>query len=331
MYPMSALRLDCDNVIIGGGLAGLAASLRLPGRTILLSGGLGATAISTGVFSPSGEDPEAEEWFLGLMKDTGCRYGRGRCGTASLAVKSGLTQASTLFEGQPVFIAVNEVRSGFKPIEFKKGCSHQEIARLMDVDDGAAAELADSLSDIEADCLLLPPILGIKRADEIRAGLSVALGVKVREYVNAPSVLGLRLISALRKKAAEADAIEILDIVKVERIASGHIEGKMGTKEKREIVVSAKNLFIATGGPLTGFRVEGDRMFEPLTGATVSGDFEADLNPTFLSEHPLMYKGIGPELFINGFDNVRAIGATACGFGLYKALVSGYRAVEGLE
>jgi glycerol-3-phosphate dehydrogenase subunit B len=328
---MRALRLECDSVIVGGGLAGLVACLRLPGRTVLLSGGLGATAVSTGVFSPAGVDPVAEEWFLRLMEDTGCRYVRGECVSALRAVKSGLVQTSTLCDGQAVFISVNEVRPGFKPAEFKKGCSHQEIARILDLDDDAAVELAGLLSGIKADCLLLPPILGIKRADEVRAGLSAALGVEVREYVMAPSVLGLRLISALRKMIEKRNGAEMLDIVKVERVAGGHVEGKMGTKAKREIVVGARNLFIATGGPLTGFKVEGDRMLEPLTGATITTDIEADLNSKFLSEHPLMYKGIGPELFIDGFENARAIGAAACGFGLYKALVSGYRAGEGLE
>ena len=328
---MRALRLDCDSVIIGGGLAGLAASMRLPGRTILLSGGLGATALSGGVLSPPGGDPEAEAWFLGSMEDTGCRYVRGECSMASRAIKSGLVQASTLYEGGAVFVSINEECPGFRPIEFKKGCSHQEIARILDLDDGAAAELAGRLSGLGADRLLLPPVLGIERADEIRAGLSAALGAEVGEYVSAPSVLGLRLLTALRKKAAGSDGLEMLDIVTVERAAGGRVEGRMGTKAKREIIVEANNLFLATGGPLTGFEVAGDRLFEPLTGSTVSDDFEADLNGKFLSGHPLMYKGIGPEPFIDGFKNVRAIGAVACGFGLYKALVSGYRAGEGLE
>ncbi len=82
---------------------------------------------------------------------------------------------------------------------------------------------------------------------------------------------------------------------------------------------------------MTGFKNEGDRVFEPLTGATVSRDFEADLNPMFLSEHPLMSKGIEPEPYIHGFKNVRVIGAASRGFGLYEALVSGYRAGESLE
>lgn len=328
---MSALRLDCDNVIVGGGLAGLVASLRLPGRTILLSRGLGATALSGGVFSPPGGDLEAEEWLLGLMTDTVCRYVRSECATASRAIKYGLVQAATLYEGSPLFIAVNEVRPGFRSIEFMNGRSFQEITRILDADDKAVDVLCCLLRDIKADSILLPPILGITCAEEIRGKLSGALGIEVHEYVMAPSVLGLRLLGALRKKAFRNERLEMLDIVKVERIVDGHVEGKMGTKAKRDIVVGAKNLFIATGGPLTGFKVEGDRMFEPLTGAIVSEDFEADLNQTFLSGHPLMSKGIGPELYINGFDNVRVIGAASCGFGLYKALVSGYRAGEGLE
>jgi glycerol-3-phosphate dehydrogenase subunit B len=178
---------------------------------------------------------------------------------------------------------------------------------------------------------MLPPILGIERSDEVRDMVSRSLGMDVHEYVMAPSVLGLRLLEALRKKAALKERLEILDIIKVERIVDGRVEGVMGTKGKRSIQVSANNLFIATGGPMTGFIAEGDRLFEPLTGATVSRDFEADLNEQFLSEHPLMYKGIEPELFINGFDNVRVIGAASYGFGLYRALASGYHAGDGLE
>ncbi len=328
---MRALRLDCDNVIVGGGLAGLVSSLRLPGRTAMLSWGRGATAVSTGILSPAGGDPEAENWFLRTMEDTVCSYTMGKCATVSRAIKSGLVQASLAYEGEPVFISVNELRPGFRPREFIRGCSHQEIARIMDTDDGAVAGLAGVLAGIKAGCLMLPPILGIRRADEARAGLSAALGVEVREYATAPSALGLRLLTALGKKAAAADHVEVLDIVRVERIADGVVWGKMGTKAKREIAVDARNLFIATGGPLTGFKVEGDRMYEPLAGATVSEDFEADLNSTFLSGHPLMYKGIGPVLHVGGFKNVRAIGAASCGFGLYRALVSGYRAGEGLE
>jgi len=82
---------------------------------------------------------------------------------------------------------------------------------------------------------------------------------------------------------------------------------------------------------MTGFTTEGDRLFEPLTGATVTRDFEADLDDRFFSEHPLMFKGIEPELYIHGFDNVRAIGAASCGYGLYKALLSGYHAGDCLE
>ena len=82
---------------------------------------------------------------------------------------------------------------------------------------------------------------------------------------------------------------------------------------------------------MTGFTTAGDRLFEPLTGATITRDFEADLDEHFFSKHPLMFKGIEPEPYIQGFDNVRAIGAVSRGFGLYEALLSGYHAGDGLE
>lgn len=327
---MNALKLEYDNAIVGGGLAGLIASMRLRGRTVLLSGGLGATAVSSGVFSPEGEDAEAESWFMGLMGDTGCKYVRGACITSSGVMKSGLVQASTHYEGSPLLIALNEERRGFKSIEFMRGRSVQEIARIVDTDDDACMELSRILSGVKAESILMPPVIGIERSAEIREKLGDVLGMKVGEYVTAPSTLGLRLLRALEKKASGNERLDMLDIVKVERIVNGRIEGRMGTKGKREISVRPQNLFIATGGILTGFKTDGDRLFEPLTGATVTQNIGSDLGQKFISGHPLMYKGIGPGLFINGFENVRAIGATACGFGLYPALLSGFHAGDGL-
>jgi glycerol-3-phosphate dehydrogenase subunit B len=328
---MSALELDCDNVIVGGGIAGLAASMRLTGKTILLSGGLGATALSGGVLSPLAGDAEAEDWFLGSMEGSVCRYVRGRCVSISQAYRHGLVQDSVSCDGAPTMIAVNEERPGFKSIDFLRGCSFQEMARILETEDEAVDELSRSLSGMDGDRILLPPILGILRTNDLRDRLKDITGIEVGEYVISPSVLGLRLISALRKKASENKRLDMLDIVTVERIVGGRVEGRMGTKGKREIAVAAGNLFIATGGILTGLQAEGDRLFEPLTGAAVSMDFEADLNREFLSGHPLMYKGIAPDLYIHGFDNVRVIGAASRGFGLYEAMVSGYRAGDGLE
>ncbi len=45
------LRLECDNLVIGSGLAGLTAALRLRGKTVVATAGLGATAISGGVLA----------------------------------------------------------------------------------------------------------------------------------------------------------------------------------------------------------------------------------------------------------------------------------------
>jgi len=255
---MRALELDCDNLIIGGGLAGLTAALRLPGNVILLSNGYGATAVSSGVFYPVGEDREAEEWFLSTMAGT---YARGKCLTISGVQREGMVPASAIFEGSPVKVAINEKRQGLMPMEFMPGRSHQEIAHILDNDDEAIDTLSETLSKIEADSLLLPPILGIERAEYVRSRLSRSLNKTVYEYVTAPSVLGLRLIHALRLKASSRQGLQMLDIVEAERIADGHVEGRMGTKGKRSI----------------------------------------------------------------------RIGAVSRGFGLYKALVSGYRAGDGLE
>ncbi len=264
------------------------------------------------------------------MGDTGCPYVRGKCITAMLAVKHGLVQSSTLYDGNPLLVALNEERPGFINIAFMGGHSLQEIARILDEDDGAIAELSCVLSGLSADKILLPPVLGVTRAREIRNKVSELSGLDIGEYVTAPSALGLRLLNALRKKAAKNEGLMALDTVKVERIVDGRADGRMGTKGKREVSIHGNNLFIATGGPLTGFRLSGDRMFEPLTGATVTADIEHDLDVKFLSEHPLMSKGIGPEAVMNGFDHVRVLGATASGFGLYKALVSGFHAGDGL-
>ncbi len=327
---MSVLRLECDNVIVGGGLAGTIASMRLKGKTVVMSGGLGATALSGGVFSPLTGDADAESWFLETMGDTGCPYVRGKCITSMHTVKHGLVQGSTLYEGAPLLVSLNEERPGFTSIAFMGGHSLQEIARILDEDDLAIVELGRILSGIKAEKVLLPPILGITRAREIRNKVSELSGLDIGEYVTAPSALGLRLLNALRKKAAKNDGLIMLDTVKVERLVEGRVDGRMGTKGKRDISVHGNDLFIATGGMLTGFQLSGDRMFEPLTGATLSMDIEADMGRKFLSEHPLMSRGIGPDIFINGFDNVRVLGATACGFGLYKAMVSGFHAGDGL-
>ncbi len=325
---MRALELDCDNLIIGGGLAGLIAAMRLPGNVVLLSGGLGATAVSSGVFHSAGCDPEAEDWFLRAMAGT---YGKGRCMTITGSSRSGLVPVSTSCEGSPTLISINEERPGSRRINFMEGRSFQEIAHMLDNDDNAVEGLICALSLVKEKSILMPPVLGIDNAADVRDKVSKGLGADVHEYVMAPSVLGLRLVRALRKKAAASERLLMLDIVKAERIVGGRVEGVMGTKGRRTISAHGDDLFIATGGPMTGFMAEGDRLFEPLTGATVSQDFETDLNEKFFSEHPLMFKGIEPELYIHGFDHVRAIGAASCGYGLYRALVSGYHAGDRLE
>lgn len=325
---MRALELDCDHLVVGGGLAGTVAALRLPGDVVLLSGGLGATAISSGVFHPAGADAPAEDWFLGIMAGA---YVRGCCTTGTGIRRFGLVPASAACEAPAMPVAINEHRPGFRRIEFMAGRSHMEIARTLEDDDHAVDMLCEALAGIGADALLLPPVLGIGRAEEIRGRVGKSLGADVREYAMAPSVLGLRLLQAMKKKAGEKQRLRALDFVRATRVSNGHVDGVMGVKGLRDVRVYADSLFIATGGPMTGLTTNGGRLFEPLTGASVSMDFVADTGERFLSRHPLMYKGLEPELHIRGFGSVRPIGAVARGFGLYEALASGYHAGDGLE
>lgn len=317
------LTLERDHVVVGAGLSGLAAAIRLGGSTLLLSYGLGATAVSTGVLSyPEARDLQAEKWFLRIMAHTNCPYVHGKCMTESGAIREGLIQESMNFKDSPKMIMLN---MGHNSLTFMEGSSYQEISRALESDDKAYKDLVGRLNDMEAESIILPPVLGIKRAAEIRRTIESATGKNVYEYATAPSVLGLRLVEALREKALST--VDMLELAKIERIGNGRVEGRMGTKGKREICVKCKHLLIATGGLLTGFGVSGDRLYEPLTGVTIAEDFEANLNTSFLSEHPLMYKGIGcTPIAIPGFDSVRAIGAAASGYGLYGALVGGYHA-----
>jgi glycerol-3-phosphate dehydrogenase subunit B len=251
--------------------------------------------------------------------------------TDMLMVRSGLVQETMDYEGTPVVVTLDgRLAGGMVALDVKPfaGRSCQEIAHLIEADDVAVEALGSALSAAGGDCYLLPPVLGIARAPEVRRRLERSTGARIFEYVTAPSVLGLRLVRALREVVDRNKAITVLETTPIASIG-GSATGQMGTKGKRGIKISAGRLVIATGGPLTGFHVDGDRLYEPLTGITVA-DVEADLSRTFAADHPLMFKGIGTQLPpTGGFSQVRAAGAVAVGHGLYEALRTGYHAGDG--
>ncbi|CAJ35212.1 FAD-dependent oxidoreductase [Methanocella arvoryzae] len=323
------LRLDCDNLVIGAGLAGLVAALRLTGTTIVASAGMGATAISGGVLSSPCRDPDVDQWFLSTMKASDCRYTEGRCLTDLMAAKAGMIQESMDFgEEQPVPVSLDgttPAQGMALDIPRFRGRSCTEIARILDTDDTAVDLLSAALKNVEASAILLPPVLGITRASEVRSSVENNSGTRVFEYVTAPSIHGMRLLGALRKLAGSRKAITVLDMSRVDRI-KGAIRGRMGTKGKREFTVSASKLILATGGPLTGLKVDGDRVIEPLTGHVV-GDVSSDFDFRFLADHPIMYRGIGQKPGVSATcKDVRAAGAVSVGYGLYEALRTGYYA-----
>jgi glycerol-3-phosphate dehydrogenase subunit B len=330
---MDTLRLECDNLVIGSGLAGLAAALRLRGKTVIATAGLGATAISGGVLAlPRERDLDAEQWLLATLRTTGCPYREGHCMTDALVVRPGLVQETMDYEGTPVMVALDgRPAGGMVAIDVKPfvGRSCQEIARQIEGDDAVLDALGSALSAAGGDSYLLPPVLGVFRAAEVRRRLERATHARIYEYVTAPSVLGLRLVRALRDVVDGNKAITVLETTVIESINEG-ARGHMGTKGKRTVSIEAGSIIIATGGPLTGFRVGGDRLYEPLTGIAVA-DLEADISHTFAADHPLMFKGIGVRLPAGTrSENILAAGAAAVGFGLYEALRTGYHAGDGL-
>lgn len=327
------LRLECDNLVIGGGIAGLVSALRLPGHTLVATASLGATAVSGGVFDlPEERDTPAEKWFLEIMRDTACPYVEGRCLTDMRAQRSGMVPEITHYAGAPIFVSLDgtPLDGAIVPaVKQFSGRSGQEIAHLLESDEAGLDALGEALAGAGAESYMLPPVLGIRRTPGIRARLERMAGAKVYEYVTAPSAHGLRLLHALREAADRNPKITVLEMTRITSVGAGAI-GYTGTKAKRAVAVRASNLVIATGGPMTGFQVDGDRLYEPLTGITVA-DLDKDVSVRFSSDHPLMFKGTGTILpAIGGFANARAAGATAAGFGLYAALRTGYHAGDGL-
>ncbi len=247
------------------------------------------------------------------------------------SVGKGLVQESMDYDGVPTVIAFDgRAADGMVALDVKPfaGRSHQEIAHLIEADDALPEALGSSLSALGRESYLLPPVLGISRAGEARRRLERETGARIYEYVTAPSVLGLRLVRALREVVDHNREITVLETTRIDSVGDGAC-GYMGTKGKRGLRVDAGRLIIATGGPLTGFHVDGDRLYEPLTGITV-GDIAADLSRTFAVDHPLMFKGIGTRPASGGNGKVRAAGAVAVGHGLYGALRTGYHAGDDL-
>lgn len=308
-------------------MAGLVAALRLRGKTIVTTACMGATAISSGVLSSPDRDREIDRWFLDMMQRSGYPYREGRGMTDLMSVKSGMVPDCVDFgEEKPLPVSLDGTApAGARKLDIPmfRGRSNAEIAKLVDIDDEAIELLSSAVKEIGVPSVLLPPVLGITRTGAIRAKVERDSGAAVFEYLTAPSVHGLRLLSALRRLTDRDRNITVLETARVDSI-EGFIRGHMGTKGKREFTVSTSNVILATGGPLTGLKICGDKVIEPLTGLVV-GDVETGLNSRFLSDHPIMFRGISTRPDVSGISGTfRAAGAVATGYGLYEALRTGY-------
>ncbi len=174
----AVLMLERDNVVIGAGLSGLVAAMRLKGSTLLLSYGMAATAISTGVLSyPESRDMEAEKWLLDILSHSECPYVAGKCMTDTGVLQEGLIQDPTNIGGSPVPVSFHSEKPGQVSVPFMKGRSLQEIAKVVETEETALDELIDLLKGVDLDCIAVPPVLGISRTSEIRKLVSQATRV----------------------------------------------------------------------------------------------------------------------------------------------------------
>lgn len=173
-----------------------------------------------------------------------------------------------------------------------------------------------------------PAVLGLDRADEVRAELSAALEHEVFEIPTLPpSVPGIRLFRTLKRALGRLGcritmgATVVGATTEAARVNDLHLD-----IVNRVARMSARHFVLATGGVATGgIGMDSyNRLSEPVVGLPVSFiPRSADhlFDPTYLASHPVGTAGVAvdPEMRAidrSGeplYDNLRVVGATVGG------------------
>jgi len=221
------MRAGVDVVVIGGGVAGVAAALAAASRgrqVVLVRAGPGASAVTTGAWR--GPLPDAlcaalaaaglphaavpgplphpagalhpADFAAAAQADARLQEGALVCGIAGLPGFHAPALAALWGEAAGVRLQAVELApvGGLPP----GGWSPASLAAALDRDPALlAVPLARAVRAAGAPCAILPAVLGLERSAEVRAALAAAAGVPVGEALGTPpSIPGWRLDAALR-------------------------------------------------------------------------------------------------------------------------------------
>jgi glycerol-3-phosphate dehydrogenase subunit B len=211
-----------------------------------------------------------------------------------------------------------------------------ELARAIDEED-FRIRLAPGLARAAGDAgtVVVPAVLGMRSGHEAWADLERRTGLRLVEAaIPPPSVPGLRLFNAYRKRFAELDVrwqfgFPALDVeTSGDRVTAVRSEGA-----SREITIACEQLVLATGG-VAGNGIQAGRdgsLVEVVAGLEVSGlppapdggkrDRTAFVGERFLGAHPIGAAGVRVDGELRPVDrsgnvvyaNVRCVGGLLAG------------------
>ena len=321
--------MKLDTVIIGGGLAGLTAGIRLQKEgksTAIVSAGQNALHFFSGSFESISE-PSGE--FVDFFAEAGVRLHyregvrlmpMGKIAPASLSLEDvsifpegGLPRKALIVN----FLGYHDFFSSFLADGLEKeGCACRirfikidemermrlspsemrsvHIARIMDkVWEKVVQEIRVLLKD--EDTVILPQVFGLKDA---------MVPAKIRENIPArvvfvgtlpPSVPGIRTQLQLRRRYALLGGTYLMGDEAVEAQLEGNHVKSVSTKNLQGHPLEAEHFILATGGFFSkGLSSNPEKVWEPLFGLDVEalGDRNAWYDPDFLKDQPYMGFGV---------------------------------------
>jgi glycerol-3-phosphate dehydrogenase subunit B len=246
------MRSPHDVGIIGGGMAGVAAALAAAAAgaaVVLIRGRPGATALSAGGWPQAPPTPVAAALAtaghrlvatpaplphpVGDLRAAAAAHEThaaavvtaGACVVGVTGLPGFRPRALALLWGDAAGVGLSHARVDL-PDTPAAGWSPVSLARVIEHDPASlAARLADLARETGASRLILPAVLGVDGAAEIRATLEEAAGVPVGEGLGTPpSLPGWRLWRALQRALAAAGVTTIDGVAAASRHDGDRLE-----------------------------------------------------------------------------------------------------------